>query len=146
LFCYSWFKYLSWVINCCVIFFTLIQLQIKCCFYTQNGCMNKKKILQRLIPSQIPDRFSKLLCSTIFIFRISRCPFPYLWRHSSMRSKYVSRHISCMGVSHEGKYCTKFLNQYSFETVSQTRCFVMWYINVIFIKFIKFTTFETVLI
>jgi hypothetical protein len=25
-------------------------------FYTQNGCMNKK-ILQRLIPSQIPDRF-----------------------------------------------------------------------------------------
>jgi hypothetical protein len=32
-------------------------------FYTQNGCMNKK-ILQRLIPSQIPDRFSKLLCST----------------------------------------------------------------------------------
>ena len=23
-----------------------------------------KKILQRLIPSQIPDRFSKLLCST----------------------------------------------------------------------------------
>ena len=35
-------------------------------------------------------------------------------RHSSMTSKYVSRHISCMGVSHEGKYCTKFLNQYSF--------------------------------
>jgi hypothetical protein len=27
--------------------------QIKCCFYTQNGCMNKT-ILQRLIPSQIP--------------------------------------------------------------------------------------------
>jgi hypothetical protein len=27
--------------------------QIKCCFYTQNGCMNKK-ILQRLIPSQTP--------------------------------------------------------------------------------------------
>ena len=37
--------------------------QIKCCFHTQNGCMNKK-ILQQLIPSQIPDRFSKLLCST----------------------------------------------------------------------------------
>jgi hypothetical protein len=37
--------------------------QIKCCFYTQNGWMNKQ-ILQRLIPSQIPDRFSKLLCST----------------------------------------------------------------------------------
>ena len=31
-------------------------------FYTHNGCMNKK-ILQRLIPSQIPDRFSKLLSS-----------------------------------------------------------------------------------
>jgi hypothetical protein len=29
--------------------------QIKCRFYTQNGCMNKT-ILQRLIPSQIPDR------------------------------------------------------------------------------------------
>jgi hypothetical protein len=29
---------------------------------------------------------------------------------------------------------------------SHTRCFVMWYINVIFIKFIKFTTYETVLI
>jgi hypothetical protein len=26
--------------------------QIKCCVYTQNGCMNKK-ILQQLIPSQI---------------------------------------------------------------------------------------------
>ena len=38
---------------------------------------------------------------------------PYLWRHSSMTSTYVSRHISCMGVSHEGKYCTKFLYQYS---------------------------------
>ena len=25
--------------------------------------------------------------SFIFIFRISRCPFPYLWRHSSMTSK-----------------------------------------------------------
>ena len=37
--------------------------QIKCCFYTQNGCMNKQ-ILQRLLPSQISDRFSKLLCST----------------------------------------------------------------------------------
>ena len=35
--------------------------------------------------------------SFIFIFRISRCPFPYLWRHSSMTSKYVSRHISCIG-------------------------------------------------
>jgi hypothetical protein len=32
-------------------------------FNNQNGCMNKK-ILQRLIPSQIPDRFSKFLCST----------------------------------------------------------------------------------
>jgi hypothetical protein len=31
-----------------------------------------------------------------------------------MKSKYVSHHISSMGVSHEGKYCIKFLNQYSF--------------------------------
>jgi hypothetical protein len=29
--------------------------------------------------------------SFIFIFCISRCLFPYLWRHSSMMSKYVSR-------------------------------------------------------
>jgi hypothetical protein len=42
---------------------TCILNAAKCCFYTQNGCMNKK-ILQRLIPSQIPDRSSKLLCST----------------------------------------------------------------------------------
>jgi hypothetical protein len=63
--------------------------QIKCCFYTQNGCVNKK-ILQQLIPSHIPDRFSKLLCSTAV-------SFPYLWRHSSMTSKYVSRHISWIG-------------------------------------------------
>ena len=33
----------------------------------------------------------------IFIFRISRCPFPYHWRHSSMTSKYVLHHISCIG-------------------------------------------------
>jgi hypothetical protein len=32
------------------------------------------------------------------------------------------------------------------EIVSQSRCFVMWYINVTFIKFIKFTTYEIVLI
>ena len=30
--------------------------------------------------------------------------------------------------------------------LSYTRCFVMWYIYVIFIKFIKFTTYEIVLI
>jgi hypothetical protein len=40
--------------------------QIKCCFYTQNGCMNKQ-ILQRLIPSQIPDRFSKLINWNILV-------------------------------------------------------------------------------
>jgi hypothetical protein len=62
-------------------------------FNTQNGCMNKK-ILQRLIPSQIPDRFSKLLCSTVKI-----C---------------VASYFMYGGVSHEGKYCTKFLNQYNF--------------------------------
>ena len=45
--------------------------QIKCCVYTQNGCMNKK-ILQRLIPSQIPDRFSKLLCSTAVPYQINK--------------------------------------------------------------------------
>jgi hypothetical protein len=40
-----------------------ISTKLNAVFNTQNGCMNKK-ILQRLIPSQIPDRFSKLLCST----------------------------------------------------------------------------------
>jgi hypothetical protein len=51
----------------------------------------------------------------LLLFSFFVCPFSYLWRHSSMTSKYLSRHISCMGgVSHEGKYCSKFLNQYSF--------------------------------
>jgi hypothetical protein len=31
-----------------------------------------------------------------------------------VRIRQLSHHISCMGVSHEGKYCTKFLNQNSF--------------------------------
>ena len=31
-----------------------------------------KKILQRLIPSQIPDRFSKLLCSTAVPYQINK--------------------------------------------------------------------------
>ena len=31
-----------------------------------------KKILQRLIPSQIPDRFSKLLCSTAVPSQINK--------------------------------------------------------------------------
>ena len=36
-----------------------------------------------------------IFCLLFSFLRISRCPFPYLWRHSSMTSKYVSRHISC---------------------------------------------------
>ena len=36
---------------------------IKLCFYTQNNCMDKNKLLQ-IIPSQTPDRFSKLVCPT----------------------------------------------------------------------------------
>ena len=40
--------------------------KIKCCFYPQKHCMNKQQILQQLIPSQTPDRFSKLLCSTVY--------------------------------------------------------------------------------
>jgi hypothetical protein len=46
----------------------------------------------------------KYICVLFSFFRISRCPLPYLWRHSSMTSKYMSCHISCM--SHEGKYGT----------------------------------------
>jgi hypothetical protein len=49
-----------------------------------------------LFKIQHPTVLNKF-ASFIFIFRISRCPFPYLWRHSSMTSKYVSRHISCIG-------------------------------------------------
>jgi hypothetical protein len=79
--------------------------QIKCCFYTQNGCMNKT-ILQRLNPSQIPDRFSKLLCSLLFSFFVSL--------DVRFRTFDVCRVNFMYGVSHEGKYCTKFLNQYSF--------------------------------
>ena len=45
--------------------------QIKCCFHTQTGCMNKQ-ILQQLIPSQTPDRFSKLLCSTAVPLQINK--------------------------------------------------------------------------
>ena len=44
------------------------------------------------------------------------------------------------------KVCLHVVNILIIEIVSQTRCFVMWYINVIFIKFIKFTTYENVLI
>jgi hypothetical protein len=39
----------------------------------------------------------KYICVLFSFFRFSRCPFPYLWHHSSKTSKYVSRHISCMG-------------------------------------------------
>ena len=45
--------------------------QIKCCFYTQTAAW-AKNILQRLIPSQIPDRFSKLLCSTAVPLQINK--------------------------------------------------------------------------
>jgi hypothetical protein len=44
------------------------------------------------------------------------------------------------------RFCLHVVNILIIEIVSQTRCFVMWYINVIFIKFIKFTTYEIVLI
>ena len=43
-------------------------------------------------------------------------------------------------------FCLHVVNILIIEIVSHARCFVMWYINVIFIKFIKFTTYETVLI
>jgi hypothetical protein len=46
---------------------------------------------------QIPTVLNIYLGFLFSFFRISRCPFPYMWRHSSMTSKYVSRHISCMG-------------------------------------------------
>jgi hypothetical protein len=64
--------------------------------------LHEQKILQRLIPSQIPDRFSKLLSSmsvsvplTSFFNDVKICVASYF-------------------ISHEEKYCTKFLNQYSF--------------------------------
>jgi hypothetical protein len=42
--------------------------QIRCCFHAQNGCMNKK-ILQQIIPSQIPDLICKLICFTAVPYR-----------------------------------------------------------------------------
>jgi hypothetical protein len=39
--------------------------------------------------------------------------FPYLWRHSSMTSKYVSRHISCMGCLMKFSYQTGYIMWHS---------------------------------
>ena len=57
--------------------------QIKYCFYTQNGCMNKN-ILQRLIPSQIPDRFSKLLCSITNKQNVEPWKLSKSWGHTKV--------------------------------------------------------------
>ena len=54
--------------------------QIKCCFYTQYGCI-EKNILQQLISSQTPDRFSKLLCSMAVA---------YYWQRKSENSEKTS--------------------------------------------------------
>jgi hypothetical protein len=43
------------------------------------------------------------LSSFLLIFELF---FPYLWRHSSMTSKYVSRHISYMGCLMKETHCT----------------------------------------
>ena len=44
------------------------------------------------------------------------------------------------------RFCLHVVNILIIEILSQTHCYVMWYINVIFIKFIKVTTYEIVLI
>jgi hypothetical protein len=44
------------------------------------------------------------------------------------------------------RFCLHVVYILIIEIASQTRCSVMWYINVIFIEFIKVTTYEIVLI
>jgi hypothetical protein len=44
------------------------------------------------------------------------------------------------------RFCLHVVSILIIEIVLQTCCFVMWYINIIFIKFIEFTTYEIVLI
>ena len=52
--------------------------------------------------------------SFILIFRISRCPFPYLWHSFFNDVKICVTSFFMYEVSHQGKSCTKFLNQYNF--------------------------------
>jgi hypothetical protein len=52
--------------------------------------------------------------SFIFIFRIFRCPFPYLWHSFYNDIKICVTSYFMYEVSHEGKSCTKFLNQHNF--------------------------------
>ena len=52
--------------------------------------------------------------SFIMIFRVIRCPFPYLW-HSFYNDVKICVTLYFMyEVSHQGKYCTKFVNQHNF--------------------------------
>ena len=52
--------------------------------------------------------------SFIFIFRISICPFSYLWHSFYNDVKICVTSYFIYEVSHEGKSCTKFLNQHNF--------------------------------
>jgi hypothetical protein len=51
--------------------------------------------------------------SFIFIFRISRCPFPYLWHSFYNDVNICVTSYFIYEVSHEGKSCTKFQNQHN---------------------------------
>jgi hypothetical protein len=68
--------------------------QIKCCFYTQNGCMNKKNITT--------------VNSVTNTWSIQQTPMFHGCTITNKPSYFMYR------VSREGKYCTTFLNQYSF--------------------------------
>jgi hypothetical protein len=76
---------------------------IKCCFYTQNGSMNKKNITtvssvtNTWSIQQTPMFHGCTITNNQNVepWKRSICPFPYLW-HSTMTLTYVSRHISYM--------------------------------------------------
>jgi hypothetical protein len=65
------------------------------CTITNKQNVEPRKISTSWGHTKVPTVLNKF-ASFIFIFRISRCPFPFLWRHSSMTSNYVSFHISCL--------------------------------------------------
>jgi hypothetical protein len=52
--------------------------------------------------------------SFISIFRLLRCPFPYLWHSFYNDVKICVTSYSMYELSHQGTSCIKFLNQHNF--------------------------------
>ena len=93
----------------CILFYFYCEIHLKYCQDTINRQFNSTmennfagKTACSLSPwsrGKIEFFFPPKL--TDYFIQGVRSPFPYLWRHSSITSKYVSRHKA-----HEGKYCT----------------------------------------